>query len=89
MTTLLATRITVRIVAMSIFRCGIPAGGQTGALALIVKYAAEERREEHGLGGDEQHHPEDRPAHLALAERPVRHRHGAHAPTSSFAMRRS
>ena len=37
MTTLLTTRITVRIDAMSIFRCGIPRGGQTFALSLIVK----------------------------------------------------
>ena len=37
MTTLLATRITVRIVAMSIFRCGIPGGGHTFALSRIVK----------------------------------------------------
>jgi hypothetical protein len=37
MTKLLVTRITVRIVAMSISRCGIPGGGHTFALARIVK----------------------------------------------------
>ena len=37
MTTLLATRMIVRMVAMSIFRCGIPGGGHTFALSLIVK----------------------------------------------------
>ena len=52
-----------RDVDLEVRRC--PAAATPARCARIVKYATEERGEEHRLRGDEQDHPEHGPAHLA------------------------